>query len=163
MGFVLRVSIKPATAGEPGLPKGAVESAVVGVQGLAGDFNRYRQDSNRGDPDSAVLLVCSETLAGLRDDGWPVQPGDLGENLTLTGVPPDLLGPGRILRIAGVSLQVSRACEPCTNLYALPYVGESQGPAFLKATLGRRGWYARVLSPGVLRTGAEVELATAAT
>ena len=48
---------------------------------------------------------------------------------------------------------VSRACDPCTNLYLLPYVGKSKGPQFLKVMLGRRGWYARVLEEGSVRAG----------
>lgn len=48
---------------------------------------------------------------------------------------------------------ITRPCDPCSNLYLLPYVGERRGPEFMKTMLQRRGWYARVLTPGRVRRG----------
>lgn len=155
--MVTQVNVKREVPGQPGLPKFPVGSVEVGTEGVAGDFNRYRHERLRDDPDSAVLLVATETLRELQAAGWPVAPGDLGENITLSELAPHRLRPGVVLRVGGATVQVSRACDPCTNLYSLPYVGPDRGPEFLKATLGRRGWYARVLAPGRVRPGDAVE------
>jgi len=158
---VSRLAIKPKVAGEPGLPKAAVPSLRFSAAGAEGDYNHYRATELHGDPDQAVLLVTEDLLSRLQAEGWPVSPGDLGENLTLRGVPESALAVGVRLTIGPVSVEVTRPCDPCTNLYALSYVGRDRGPAFLKATVGRRGWYGRVLSEGEIRAGAPVTVVPA--
>lgn len=157
-GRVVRVGVKRETPGERGLPKPSVPSAQVTPSGLEGDFNRYRHEEIHDDPDSAVLLMPCETLEEIARDGWPVSPGDFGENLTTAGVPYECLRAGRRVRVGPVELVLTRPCDPCSNLYLLPYVGAERGPAFLKATLGRRGWYARVARGGPVRVGDRVEI-----
>jgi MOSC domain-containing protein YiiM len=158
MGTVARVSVKPRISGEVGLPKGAVPSLRVTLDGAEGDYNNYRARTLGGDRDQALLLVTEDLLESLRDEGWPVQPGDLGENLTLTGIREADLGPGVQLRVGEVSVVITKPCEPCTELYTLPYIGEARGPAFLKAAMDRRGWYARVLAPGSIAAGSPVSV-----
>jgi MOSC domain-containing protein YiiM len=159
-GTILQLSIKPRTPGETGLPKRPVAAARVTEAGVEGDFNQWRSEHRPGDRDQALLLVTRELLDQLRAEGWPVAPGDLGENLTLDGIAEAALRPGVRLRSGAVVLEVSEACDPCTRLYGLPFVGAARGPAFLRATAGRRGWYARVISPGVLEPGAAIALLT---
>ena len=118
----------------------------------------WRTEKAAGDPDQAVLLLSEETLADLRAEGWPVQAGDIGENLTVAGLPADALRPGVRVRLGEVVLEVSKACDPCTILHTLPYVGLERGPAFLRAMAGRRGWFARVLQGGTIRSDAAVEV-----
>ena len=149
-GRVLQLSVKPETPGEFGLPKRAVPELFVSAAGAAGDFNRYRIEKLDGDRDQALLLMTQDLLDTLRSEGWPVERGDLGENLTLGGVPESSLAPGVRLRLGQVELQISKACDPCTETYALPYIGPERGPAFVRALAGRRGWYARVLREGRL-------------
>jgi MOSC domain-containing protein YiiM len=62
------------------------------------------------------------------------------------------------LRVGEVSVVITKPCEPCTELYTLPYIGEARGPAFLKAAMDRRGWYARVLAPGSIAAGSPVSV-----
>ena len=131
----------------------------MGADGIEGDFNRWRTDEAHGDPDQAVLLLSDEILAELRTEGWPVQRGELGENLTLAGLPADALEPGVRVRLGEVVLEVSKACDPCTILFSLPYVGIERGPAFLRALAGRRGWFARVVQGGTIRPDMPVEVA----
>lgn len=157
-GVVRRIGVKSRVPGEHGLPKPEVPEVRLTAAGLEGDFNLYRQTKKQGDPDMAVLLIPEETLAELNADGWPVRPGDLGENLTTAGIPYDELRPQTTLLAGEAVLQTRKPCEPCTNLYALPYVGQARGPAFLKATLGRRGWFARVVRAGDVRRGDSIRL-----
>ena len=156
-GVVRQINIKPQTKGEHGLPKMPVESVMVTKAGLAGDFNLYRQEKLQGDPDSAVLLFPHETILQLNEEGWPVKAGDLGENFTTAGIPYDRFAPGRRFRLGGAVVEVARACDPCKNLYLLPYTGSSKGPDFVKTMLGRRGWYSRVELEGVVRRGDAIE------
>ncbi len=156
-GRVHRINVKPETPGEEGLPKAPVEAAMARRRGLVGDFNRYRHEKQRDDPNAALLLMPLETLRELNEGGWPINPGDLGENLTTTGIPYLQFAPGRIYKVGEAEIQITKRCDPCTNLYLLPYVGERGGPSFLKVMKGRRGWYAEVLREGMIRRGDPVE------
>jgi len=158
-GRVFELHRKAEVAGEHGLPKPSVAEAFVSRAGLVGDFNRFRHEEKKDDPAMAVLLVPRETLAQLSREGWPVRPGDLGENLTTEGIAYDAFVPGRRFRAGEVVLEVSKACTPCDNLFLLPYVGPARGAEFLKVMLDRRGWYARVLREGRVRAGDSIESA----
>jgi len=158
-GLVLEIHRKAEVAGEHGLPKPSVKDAFVSHAGLVGDFNRYRHEEKKDDPAMALLLVPRETLAELSREGWPVRPGDLGENLTTEGIPYSAFAPGRRFRVGEAVLEVSKACTPCDNLFLLPYVGPDRGAEFLKVMLDRRGWYARVLHEGRVRAGDRIESA----
>ena len=157
LGTVLQINVKPSTPGERGLPKLPVESALVTAAGVEGDYNVYRHSELGDDPDSALLIVPVETIRQLNSEGWPVKPGDLGENLTTSGIPYAGFAVGKAFSAGEVRFQISRACEPCDNLFLLPYVGGERGAAFLKTMLGRRGWYARVLTEGSISSGDSVE------
>ena len=152
-GTIVQLNRKPEVPGEHGLPKVPVPTVRVNRSGVEGDFNRYRTEEKHRDPDMAVLVLPSEVISALNREGWPVRAGDLGENLTTSGLANDEFRPSRRVRAGTVLLEVSKACDPCDNLYLLPYVGRTRGPEFLRTTLGRRGWYCRVVEEGVVRTG----------
>jgi MOSC domain-containing protein YiiM len=156
-GIVRQVNVKPERPGEHGLPKAPVDSAFVSRRGVGRDFNRYRHEKKRDDPDMAVLIMPLETIRELNEEGWPLKPGDIGENFTTEGIGYGDFSPGRAFRIGEAEVQISKACEPCDNLFLLPYVGEGKGPQFLKVMLGRRGWFARVLKEGNVRKGDGIE------
>ena len=155
-GRIVQLNRKPKSGRGRGLPKRAVPELSITPEGVAGDFNRWRTEEAGGDPDQAVLLLEEETLAVLRAEGWPVNAGDLGENLTVAGLPLGALRPGARVRLGEVVLEISKACDPCTILFSLPYVGVERGHAFMRTLKGRRGWFARVLHGGVVRAGATI-------
>ena len=157
-GTVFRLHRKPETGEERGLPKDAVPEAFLTSAGVEGDFNRYRHEEKHDDPDMAILLEPLETLEDLRREGWPIAPGDIGENITTSGIPYQELLPGRVLEVGEARLMVAKACTPCENLYRLPYVGPSRGPEFLRTILDRRGWFARVLRPRTVRVGDAIDV-----
>jgi MOSC domain-containing protein YiiM len=157
-GRIVQLHLKPKEGRARGLPKRAVPQLTITPDGVQGDFNRWRTEKANGDPDQAVLLLSEEILADLRTEGWPVQAGDLGENLTVAGLAPDSLQPGAQVQVGGVLLEVSKPCDPCTVLYTLPDVGLDRGPAFLRALAGRRGWFGRVLQGGTVRAGMPVKV-----
>lgn len=147
---LLQLNIKPRVPGEYGLPKVPVERLEVSVNGAAGDYNNYRMRTLKGDPDQAIMLLTEEVIQQLRREGWPVQPGDFGENITLGGVAESDLGAGTQVEAGELLLEISKPCDPCTELGVLPYVGQARRTEFIRTTKGRRGWYARVLRPGVI-------------
>ena len=160
-GRVVQLHLKPREGRARGIPKRPVSQLMITAEGVEGDFNRWRTEKANGDPDQAVLLLSEEILADLRREGWPVQRGELGENLTLAGLPSDALKPGAQLHAGDVVLEVTKPCDPCTVLFTLPYVGKARGPEFLRTMMGRRGWYARVLQGGTVRANTPVEVALA--
>ena len=157
-GRVVQLHLKPREGRARGLPKRTVTQLTITPNGVEGDFNRWRTEEANGDPDQAVLLLSQEILLALREEGWPVQAGELGENITLADLPPDALQRGVRVKLAGVVLEVSKACDPCTLLFTLPYVGVKRGPEFLRTMMGRRGWFARVVQGGIVRAGTLVEV-----
>ncbi len=157
-GRVVQLSLKPQEGRARGLPKRAVPHLTITPEGVQGDFNRWRTEEANADPDQAVLLLREEILTDLRAEGWPVQAGELGENLTVADLPPDALQPGARVHLGGVVLEVSKPCDPCTVLFSLAYVGAERGPAFLRTLKGRRGWFARVLRGGTVRADMSLEV-----
>jgi len=155
---VLQLNVKPKTTGEFGLPKQPVPELRITSTGAEGDYNHYRATTLKGDPDQAILLVTQELLSRLQTEGWPVEPGHLGENITLSQVSESELRPGIRVRVAEVLLEVTKPCDPCTELHSLSYVGARRGKEFVRALVNRRGWYARVLIPGVVRVNAPVQI-----
>jgi MOSC domain-containing protein YiiM len=156
-GRIARLQRKPREGRSRGIPKRSVDELVITAVGVEGDFNRWRTEKAAGDPDQAVLLLSEEVLAELNAEGWPVCPGDLGENLLLAGLPAGALAPGARVRAGEVELEISKRCDPCVVLHGLPYVGHERGPAFVRTLRGRRGWFARVIRGGVLRVGMRIE------
>lgn len=165
-GRIYQINKKLETPGEHGLPKLPVESSLVTYRGIDGDFNVYRHEKKHDDPDMALLLFPLEMIHKLNKEGWPVSPGDLGENITTTGIPYDNFAPGKIYRLGDqTEIQISRPCTACQNLYLLPYVGQERGPTFLKTLTwkengvikNRRGWYAIVLKEGPIRKEDSIE------
>jgi MOSC domain-containing protein YiiM len=152
-GRIVRLQLKPKEGRARGIPKRPVDELTITAAGVEGDFNRWRTEKAGGDPEQAVLLLGEEILTQLRAEGWPVGPGDLGENLLVAGLPADALVPGVRVRAAEVELEISKRCDPCVVLYGLPYVGVERGPAFVRTLHGRRGWFARVIRGGVVRVG----------
>jgi MOSC domain-containing protein YiiM len=159
VGRVFQLNRKPQTPGERGLPKVPVPEALITAQGVEGDYNSYRHDEAGDDPAMAVLIVPLETLTEFNHEGWPVRPGDLGENITSVGVNYADFAPGGRFQIGEALVEVTKACTPCDNLFLLPYVGAGRGPEFLRVTLGRRGWYAKVLREGRVRQDDAIERA----
>jgi MOSC domain-containing protein YiiM len=161
-GRVAGLHVKAEVPSERGLPKPPVDAVRVLRSGLAGDFNRFRHEERHDDERMAVLFIPEETLGELNREGWPVRPGDLGENVLTSGVPYDAFVPGYAVHLGEAVLEVTKPCTPCDNLYLLPYVGPTRGPEFLKTMLDRRGWYARVVREGTVRRGDPIEILSSA-
>lgn len=101
--------------------------------------------------------MTMDNLAKLNEEGWPVKPGDIGENITLDATTYDRFSIGMKFLIGDAELQISKPITPCITLGKLPYVGMQKRRQFVKTLQNRRGWYARVLKEGTVRIGDEVK------
>ncbi|MCH7568046.1 MAG: MOSC domain-containing protein [Nanoarchaeota archaeon] len=156
-GTIYQINKKKRTSGERGLPKLAVESAEITFNGIVGDFNKHRHEALDNDLEQALLLYMLETIKQLSGEGFPVEPGHLGENITTEGIPYVCYDIGKQYRIGeDVVIEISNPCTPCKNLRVLPYF-ESRNINLKKLLLNRRGWYARVLQEGFIRVGDTIE------
>jgi MOSC domain-containing protein YiiM len=80
-------------------------------------------------------------------------PGGFGENLTTRGLDEELVCIGDVLRIGGVTAQVTEPRQPCFKL-GLRFEDLQVLRDMLQS--GRSGWYLGVLQPGFVRAGAPI-------
>lgn len=139
---------------ECGLQKTPVDKLHVNVHGCEGDFNKYRTTHKKSTDDRALSIMTTQLLLTFESEGWPVSPGDLGENITIIGNITFEIG--EIYSVGSVVLQITENIEPCNNLLHLPYVGRDKKAEFINMLKGRRGWYAKVLTEGVITPGDKI-------
>jgi MOSC domain-containing protein YiiM len=139
-----------------GVPKRAIPDAEVSELGLVGDVQRHTKV--HGGPERALCLYSLEKIQALQQEGHPIFPGAIGENLTLAGLDWEALVPGKQLRLGpDVLVEITSYTTPCKHIS--PYFrGEDKDRVSQQNNPGWSRVYARVLSPGVLRKGDRVKL-----
>jgi MOSC domain-containing protein YiiM len=153
-GRVVQVSVSRG-----GVPKRAVARARVTLHGVDGDAHRDRE--HHGGPDRAVCLYAMEAIRALQVEGHAIEPGALGENLTVEGLPWAAVRPGSRLRVGDqVLLEVTGYTSPCFNIAGLFRDGKF-GRVSERANPGWSRVYARVLAPGVIAPSDPVQLIAA--
>ncbi|MFP3882435.1 MAG: MOSC domain-containing protein [Actinomycetota bacterium] len=138
-----------------GVPKLAVDSAVVDATGVVGD--EQADKVHHGSPDQALCLYSLEVIETLRSEGHSIAPGAAGENITVSGLDWQQVVPGSRMKIGPVEVEITYYATPCTKnaqwfkdgkfnrMHASKHPGESRV-------------YARVLEGGPVATGDPVEL-----
>jgi MOSC domain-containing protein YiiM len=117
---------------------------------LVTDFG-LEGDRHAGRPERQVSILNAETVSELAQRGMPVQPGVLGENMTVEGLPVMQLRTGARLRVGEAELEITGdrpACREMLEIHA----------EALKAMVGRAGKMARVVRGGTVRPGDPIEL-----
>ena len=155
---VYKLHQKPRIPKEAGLPKTSISSADVTHSGFKGDFNNFRFKKKDNDPNMAIMILCMDIIDDLNKEGWPVKPGDLGENITLIDLPYNMIKPKQRYQIGTATVEISLICDPCATLQVLSYVQKTNLKDFIKTLLKRRGWYAKVIEPGHIHIGDPVEI-----
>jgi len=146
VGTIVQVSVSSG-----GVPKRAVDVARVTRLGLEGDA--HRDTEHHGGPERAVCLYALEAIDALRAEGHAVQPGSIGENVTLAGLDWAAVVPGaRVLLGHAVLLEITRYTSPCPNI-APVFRGREYARVSQKRHPGWSRVYARVLRPGAIRPG----------
>ena len=91
----------------------AVEPTLAGLVGRDDVDVVFLGSPTQTHRDQTILVVTLGLLAALTVEGWPVQPGDLGENLTISGIRESELRPGVRLHLGEASLAITKPCDPC--------------------------------------------------
>lgn len=151
MASIVSINLSPG-----GIPKRPVTTAEVAIGGLVGDGHDHEKHRV---PEQAISLLDLELLdIAASDHDLDLVPGSLGENLTVRGVGVQRLGAGDRLRIAAASpddpdvvLEITRVRPPC-------YVLDALSPDLKRTMWNRIGMYARVVTPGVIASGAAITI-----
>jgi MOSC domain-containing protein YiiM len=148
------VSINRSNGGVPKLP---ASQCRVTESGLEGD--RHRDLRFHGGPIRAVCLYSLEIIQALQQEGHPIAPGTIGENLTVSGLDWSLMVPDVQLEVGDVQLQITKFVTPCANI-----AGSFRGGDFSRVDQKvNPGWSrvcARVVREGLVRVGDAVVVLT---
>lgn len=146
-----------------GVPKYPVLQAQVGPEGIAGDVQKNRK--YHGGPRQALLWITAEGLEELKEAGFPVYPGALGENVTSSGIDRRTVRVGQRWRMGEIEVEVTKVRQPCFQLD--PYgdtiqkfifdpqvkAGDSSSPRW-----GLSGFYLAIVRLGSIAPGDSVAL-----
>ncbi len=160
-GSILQVSVS-----QGGVPKHAIPVGTLTPAGIEGDGHAHPEI--HGGPDRAVLLVTAEGLEELAAMGFPLTWGSLGENLTTHGIGRRDWRVGQRWHIGSdVIIEITMRRAPCQalNVYGpgfqaaiydpLVKAGDPASPKW-----GLSGVYASVVTPGLVRPGDAIVLAS---
>lgn len=138
-----------------GVPKKSRQSAEIDHEGIVGDG--HNDGKHHGGPDRALVLYSLEHIIALQDEGHPIYPGAIGENLTLSGLDWSSLSPGNRLSLNEVLIEITDFVTPCYKIKAafsdkdVLRVYEADNPGWARLC-------ARVLQPGSVSAGNKVLL-----
>lgn len=138
-----------------GVPKPQVPLADVTVGGVVGDAQNDR--IHHGRPWQAVCLYSTDILAALRDEGHPIDAGDAGENVTVSGIDWTQMRGGLTIDIGAVRLRTSRPVTPCYKI-AASFSDRNWNRIHPTERPGWARWYASVISGGTIRPGDAVTI-----
>lgn len=130
--------------------KAPVEEALLSLIGFGGD--EQADLKNHGGEDKAVCVFSAHHLSAYKDflnvDDMPIP--SFGENFTVDHLAEEELYIGDIFSCGEVRLQISQPRQPCSktgmfhkNNKVIKYMSDT----------GSTGFYFRVLSPGLVKTG----------
>ena len=149
---IAQISVSP----QGGVPKRPVASAIVTELGVEGDTQGDRR--HHGGPERALCLFALEHIRALRDEGHAIEPGSIGENLTVEGLDWERIVPGARLELGDhVLIEVTRYTSPCFKIKA-SFRGGDCARVSQKTHPGWSRVYARVLRAGDIKQGDQVRL-----
>lgn len=132
-----------------GIPKLPVDQVTIEEAGLVGDGHNHDKHYR---PIQAVCLQDIEKLQELKSEGYPLDAGTTGENLTVRYLDVNSLQLGDQLEFTeGVILEISKVRKPC-------YVLDAIDPQLKTDIVGRCGMYAKVIQPGIVSVGERIEV-----
>lgn len=133
-----------------GVPKLPLDQATVGVDGMDGD--RQADRKHHGGPDQTLCLYSLEVIEMLRAEGHPIAPGSAGENLTISGLDWASVAPEQRFRIgADLTIEITDVTTPCAK-NAQWFVDRNFRRMSDSKHPGSSRWYAKVLTPGLVKT-----------
>ena len=123
-----------------GTPSDPVQEATaISGLGLEGDRSAYEGNTRQ------VLFVDKEIL-----DGAGLVPGQVKENITVTGMNVSQIQPGQVFTIGdNVTLEAVGDCEACGKMDAIRM-------GLMDEIQGKRGMLAKVINGGSIKVGDSV-------
>ena len=132
-----------------GIPKYPQSSVEVFFSGFKGDSHNHAKHNNHL---QAVCLQDEENIKQLRQEGFCLDYGTAGENLTVQNLYVQRLSIGTVLEFeGGVILELTKERKPC-------YVLDSIDTRLKEVITGRCGLYAKVLQEGIIRVGESIQV-----
>ena len=113
------------------------KQSVQALEGRGIDGDRHAKPGSR----RSVLIMPAEIL-----DSFGLAPGDVREQMTVRGLDIHALPDGARLRAGSAVLELMGPCAPCERM-------EELKPGLQIALEGRRGRFARVVTPGSFAVG----------
>jgi MOSC domain-containing protein YiiM len=139
-----------------GVPKKPVHEAQLTRSGLACD--RQAHLKFHGGPERALCLYALEHITQLQDEGHPIFPGSVGENVTVVGLDWPALQVGSRLALGDeVVVEISSYANPCQTI-AGSFIDGKFKRISQKKYPGESRLYARVLQVGRLEVGQTVRV-----
>ena len=125
-----------------GTPSDPVQEAtVISGLGLEGDRSAFEGSMRQ------VLFMDKETL-----DEFGLDPGQVKENITVTGLDLSQTKAGQVFFIGGdVTMEIVGECEPCGKMDAIQ-------SGLMSKIDGRRGMLAMVINGGQIKVGDSVRI-----
>ena len=125
-----------------GTPSDPVQEATaISGLGLEGDRSAYEGNERQ------VLFVDKEIL-----DGAGLAPGQVKENITVTGMNDAEVQPGQVFTIGAVTLEAVGDCEACGKMDTIRM-------GLMDELQGKRGMLAKVINGGSIKVGDSVSVA----
>jgi len=134
-----------------GVPKLPIPEGEVMELGILGDAHHDME--HHGGPSRALCLYSLEQIQALQAEGNPIQPGDIGENITTVGIDLSGLGIGDRLRIGeNVVVELTSFAVPCSHI-RFAFAGGVIQRVSQKTNPGWSRLYASILQGGMIRVG----------
>ena len=140
---------------EGGVPKLPVRAATLRLDGIEGDYNRFRTERRNGDPKRAICIFSLERIHDLQREGHPIEIGTTGENLTIEGLDWRALEVGMKFKVGGATIELSEPCAPC-NVIRESFKEHKFSRIDHSLEMGWSRWLASVISEGVVSVGDSV-------
>ena len=138
-----------------GIFKHPIEGRVM-LHTTGFDGDGQADPSVHGGAHKAAYIYSADDYAWwVQELGHPVQHGEFGENLTVTGLRDDTVSVGDVLRIGGALVQVAAPREPCFKLGIR--MGDPRFQARFREA-NRMGFYVRVLEGAEVGVGDAVKV-----
>lgn len=138
------------------MPKSAVERADIDRLGIVGDDQDDK--AHHGGPERALCLYSLEVIQRLQAEGHPIEPGSVGENVTISGLDWGLVTPGSRIQLGDVvEVEVTSYTSPCAK-NARWFIDGDFARMLHSRHPGESRLYARVLTPGTVGRGDVVRL-----
>ncbi|HEY7335779.1 MAG TPA: MOSC domain-containing protein [Bryobacteraceae bacterium] len=153
MASVLQINVSRG-----GVPKHAIADAMVTPLGIEGDMHAH--PAIHGGPLKALLLMTSEGIDELREAGFPVYYGALGENITTRGLDRKTMRLGQRWRVGNIVVELTKVRVPCATIDVygaaikdaiydqVVKAGDPSSPRW-----GLSGFYASIVRPGPIWPG----------